>query len=55
MEKAGPEIGCDMDWELVYKWKLNQIRSREVAKNVEAHFNSCSLCQEKYKTDFVFG
>ena len=52
---AGSGIGCDMDWELVHKWKLNQIRSREVSKNVEAHFNSCSLCQEKYKTDFVFG
>lgn len=51
---AEAEKNCDMDWELVNKWLLNQIKNKDIVSTIKRHFGSCEYCRKKSQLDFIF-
>ncbi len=38
---------CDMDYDLIHRLELNQIRNPEIKKVALEHYNGCGLCQKR--------
>jgi hypothetical protein len=51
--KKGEEI-CDLDYHIVHSYKIGKIQNLEIKKLAEEHFDSCSVCQNRWKPQALF-